>query len=97
MINVCRVQSRVAEGGHDVPYEKIIARYERALNLVKDVVDVCDVCHIYDNSEETPFRIFKKRKNEYYYEECADWMREDIELLTGVTTLVEKELNVIST
>ena len=71
-INVCRVQSRVAEGGHDVPVEKIISRYDRALNLVKDVVAVCDVCHIYDNSEEKPFRIFKKRKNECYYQECAD-------------------------
>ena len=50
-INVWRVQSRVAEGGHDVPREKIISRYEKALKLVKDVVDVSDVCHIYDNSE----------------------------------------------
>ena len=27
-INICRVKSRVAEGGHDVPREKIISRYE---------------------------------------------------------------------
>ena len=92
-INIGRVQSRVAEGGHDVPVDKIISRYDRALNLVKDVVAVCDVCHIYDNSEEKPFRIFKKRKNECFYQECSDWMREDIELLTGVLSMSPKSLN----
>lgn len=35
MINVQRVKSRVQSGGHDVPEEKIIARYDRALDLVK--------------------------------------------------------------
>ena len=29
-INVCMVKSRVDEGGHDVPEEKIISRYEKA-------------------------------------------------------------------
>ena len=92
-INVCRVRSRVAEGGHDVPRDKIITRYERALSLVKEVVKVSDVCHIYDNSEEIPFRIFKKRKSEYYYEECEDWLFEDIELLTGITDMAPYSLN----
>lgn len=92
-INVHRVKARVAEGGHDVPTDKIISRYERALHLVKDVVAVSDICHIYDNSEETPFRIFKKRKNDYFYQECDDWLREDIELLTGITCLHQEQLN----
>ncbi len=64
MINIFRVRTRVAVGGHDVPEDKIISRYDRALMLVRDVVDVCDICHIYDNSEERPFRIYKKRKEE---------------------------------
>ena len=45
-INIWRVKSRVESGGHDVPEEKIISRYDRALGLVKDVVRVCDVCHM---------------------------------------------------
>lgn len=92
-INVYRVKSRVAEGGHDVPKEKIIKRYDRAMKLVKDVVAVSDVCHIYDNSEATPFRIFKKRKDDYFYQECEDWLREDIELLTGVSNMATTDLN----
>ena len=92
-INVCRVRSRVAEGGHDVPRDKIVQRYERALALVKDVVAVCDICHVYDNSEERPLRIFKKRKGVYFYQECDDWYQEDIALLTGVSEMTAADLN----
>lgn len=92
-INIFRVKSRVEEGGHDVPEEKIISRYEKALNLVKEVVAVCDICHIYDNSEEKPFRIFKKRKDICFYQECEDWLYEDIELLTGITDMAQIRLN----
>lgn len=62
MINVFRVQTRVEVGGHDVPEEKSISRYDRALELMKDVVSICDICHIYDNSEARPYRIYKKGK-----------------------------------
>jgi predicted ABC-type ATPase len=93
MINVYRVKSRVESGGHDVPADKIISRYDRALELVKDLVNVCDICHIYDNSEEKPFRILKKRKECFYYDECEDWYLEDIQALTGVIKSEKKELN----
>ena len=33
----------------------------RALKLVRQLVPVCDVYHIYDNSEDFLFHIFKKR------------------------------------
>lgn len=92
-INIYRIKSRVESGGHNVPEDKIISRYERALNLVKDVVGVSDICHIYDNSEEKPFRIFKKRKEEYCYDECEDWYEEDIKLLTNVQNVKRKNLN----
>lgn len=36
-INVARLATRVSAGGHDVPAEKIIARYDRALDLVKEL------------------------------------------------------------
>ena len=93
MINVLRVTSRVEAGGHDVPEEKIITRYDRALCLVKDLVQICDVCHIYDNSGNKPFRIFKKRKEQIYFDECVDWYREDIEVLTGVNSMEKRHLN----
>ena len=93
MINVLRVKSRVEAGGHDVPKEKIISRYDRALALVKELIKVCDICHIYDNSSNKPFRKFKKRKEELFYDECDDWYFEDIEALTGKKNMKKKNLN----
>lgn len=93
IINVFRIKTRVATGGHDVPEEKIVGRYYRALALVKELLKICDICHIYDNSEATPFRIFKQRKDECFYDECLDWSYDDIKVLTGIKNAVKKDLN----
>ena len=93
MINVLRVKSRVEAGGHDVPKEKIVTRYDRALDLVRELVILCDICHIYDNSGSKPFRIFKKRKEQVYFDECVDWYFEDIRALTGISDMERKNLN----
>ena len=93
-INVGRVLSRVCAGGHDVPEEKIIARYYRALQLIPDLIPLCDVCHIYDNSMSKPYRIFKKRKDEYWY--CSKkgfWCKKDIVELTGIQSVKKASLN----
>lgn len=71
-INVYRVESRKAMGGHGVPEDKIRSRYKKALDLIPELVDICDVMHIYDNSH-MPFRIFKKRKDEYFFWENEFW------------------------
>ena len=95
MINVFRVYNRVLSGGHDVPKDKIISRYDRALALVGEVVAVSDICHIYDNSSDRPFRIFKKRKTENFYEENMDWKLTNIQSLTNVKAMVSKLLNIL--
>lgn len=92
-INVYRVKTRVMSGGHDVPEDKIYKRFWRAMKLVPRIVNVSDICHIYDNSEEEAFRIFKKRKDAFFYDECDDWHVEDIRLLTGIENMEHKNLN----
>ena len=82
-INIARVEAREALGGHGVPEEKIRQRYERALKLIPQLVEVCDVFHLYDNTK-IPFRIFKKRKERYYRWSNKYWSDTDIEMLTGV-------------
>lgn len=93
MINVFRVKARVEVGGHDVPEDKIISRFDKALALVHEVVSVCDICHIYDNSEDRPYRIYKKRKEQSFYDECDDWAKEDILLLTQDKNVKKENLN----
>lgn len=57
---------------------------QKAIKLIPELVKVCDVLHIYDNST-LPFRIFKKRKTEYFYWQNEDWSKEKIQQLTGIT------------
>lgn len=96
-INVVRVNARVASGGHNVPEEKVRKRYEKALRLIPQLISVCDVFHLYDNTE-IPFRIFKKRKDACYRWTNYYWDNEAIEKLTGITEYTDglKYLNVFT-
>ncbi len=82
-INVARVNAREALGGHGVPEDKVRSRYKKALRLLPQLVEVCDILHIYDNTKE-PFRIFKKRKELYFRWANQYWDDNNIRDLTGV-------------
>lgn len=49
-INVERVLNRARNGGHNVPSEKVVARYKRAMALIPQLFKVCDELYVYDNS-----------------------------------------------
>lgn len=90
-INVIRVRVREKSGGHGVPEDKIRVRYDRALALIPRLVPLCDILHIYDNTE-MPFRIFKKRKDMYFKWENDYWDTESIIQLTGITDYTSTRL-----
>ncbi|MGL4483463.1 MAG: zeta toxin family protein [Anaerovoracaceae bacterium] len=85
-INVCRIATRVSVGGHDVPRDKIVSRYSKALALIPEFLQICDICHIYDNSE-IPFRIYKKGLNSHQIWGNELWSEEQIRTLVGVNKL----------
>lgn len=85
---------RVLSGGHDVPEDKIISRYDKALNLIPELVSVSDICNIYDNTMQ-PYRIFKKRKDKYFYDDGSEfWKKENIDMLTNIANAEFKNLNI---
>jgi predicted ABC-type ATPase len=49
-INVRRVENRVSRGGHDVPHERIVARYWRTLELLPYAALVARRTVLFDNS-----------------------------------------------
>jgi predicted ABC-type ATPase len=49
-INISRICHRVKMGGHNVPEDKIISRYDRSLNLLMDAVQSTNRAYIFDNS-----------------------------------------------
>jgi predicted ABC-type ATPase len=80
-INNARVKSRVLEGGHDVPINKIYKRYEKALKLIPELVKVCDKLLIYDNSE-MPVMLFEKLYHKQSYFPAKLWSENQIKKLT---------------
>lgn len=59
--NVERVRMRVAKGGHDVPRDRIIARYGRSLDQLPWFLEQADQATIFDNSEASPQLVGRKR------------------------------------
>ena len=51
-INVARVKAWVDRGGHDVPVEKIVSRYDRSLNLLLEAVKHSNRVYVFDNSRQ---------------------------------------------
>ncbi|MDD4019338.1 MAG: zeta toxin family protein [Kiritimatiellae bacterium] len=45
-----RVALRVTQGGHGVPDEKIVERYEKSLALLKDAIALSDRAYLFDNT-----------------------------------------------
>ena len=79
-INIVRVKSRVLEGGHDVPKNKIRNRYLKALKLLPKLIEVCDIIFIYDNSI-MPSLIFKKDESGSDYFPTEIWTIKKLEKL----------------
>ncbi len=51
-LSLQRVTQRVQAGGHDVPTDKIMARYDRVMTLLPHALQVADRALIYDNSDD---------------------------------------------
>jgi len=56
-LNVFRVKSRVSNGGHDVPVDKIRSRYKNSLENIPALIALCDRIRIVDNTYD-PFIIY---------------------------------------
>ena len=81
-VNVARVETRVASGGHDVEKNKIIERYYKSLANIPALMHLCDIMHIYDNTCNT-FRIVRKHKDDIRLFPNEFWPMEKIEALIG--------------
>ncbi len=53
-LNVIRVEDRIKSGGHSVPPEKIVPRYERCLALAQDALRAAHRAFVFDTSGEEP-------------------------------------------
>jgi predicted ABC-type ATPase len=67
-----RVAMRVLQGGHDVPPDKVQARYPRSLANLKRAMAVLPFVWVYDNSDlQQPFRKVAEIENGTIVKTCA--------------------------
>lgn len=76
-INVLRVADRVELGGHDVPREDILRRYDRSLANLNKAVKIVDKLILYDNSTAAGHQILatiESYKTAIYVTEFPSWV-----------------------
>ena len=57
-LSEARVVQRVLVGGHDVPHEKLVARFPRTLANAREALRLADAAELFDNSDaEQPYRL----------------------------------------
>jgi predicted ABC-type ATPase len=72
--NVLRVMNRVMDGGHDVPVQKILERYDRSLKLLPLAIEVSTAISLIDNTNY-PIEIAKGGDGLIYpiIDACPGW------------------------
>ena len=77
-INVARVESRVAKGGHPVSRDLIVSRYHRSLGLLPDAARVATRAFVFDNSTSgsAPALVAEADGGtlEFYAERVPEWI-----------------------
>lgn len=61
-MNVERVKSRVVQGGHGVPEDKIVQRYQRSMDNLYPAMTIADSVYLFDNSYQT-VSFFARKEN----------------------------------
>ncbi len=78
-INIGRVQARTEKGGHNVPEELIISRYNKALNNLYQAVKLSDRAFLIDNSGQVHELIAEYNRAinrlDIYSEEIPEWLQ----------------------
>ena len=75
-INIKRVEGRVAAGGHDVPTNKIVDRYDKTMNNLYNAVKISYRAYLFDNSGASTVKIAEKDKDGmiHFEESVPEWV-----------------------
>jgi predicted ABC-type ATPase len=76
-MNVLRVADRVELGGHDVPIDDILRRYDRSLANLNKAAKIVDRLILYDNSTAAGHQILatiERNKTVIYVPELPSWV-----------------------
>lgn len=71
--SIDRVAERVARGGHDVPQEDIVRRYERSLENLPSAIEKADKTTLYDNSGRRTEIVGHLDKEAFRFRDPPEW------------------------
>lgn len=95
-INVARVRTRVQQGGHDVPEDKIRSRYKRSISFLPQMIVAADEVMVFDNSSDNiePKLLFQKfiEGEEGSDPQMIAWRVEDDDITEWVITYLIRPL-----
>jgi predicted ABC-type ATPase len=73
-----RVAMRVSQGGHDVPTDKLAARFPRTMTNLKQAIRGLPCVFVFDNDDlGTPFRllaVFENGRKKFLAKSIPDWL-----------------------
>jgi predicted ABC-type ATPase len=75
--NIQRVRSRVKLGGHDVPVDDILRRYDRSLTNLAKAAKIVDLLTIYDNSTNAGHQLIatvESGNTTIHVQELPEWL-----------------------
>ncbi|MCC7422298.1 MAG: AAA family ATPase [Planctomycetaceae bacterium] len=89
VLNVERVRGRADRGGHDVPPEKVVKRYTRAIALLPEAVRHSTRAFFFDNSGNEPIWLAERDSNgtlqlKVDESQLPEWFRHSVLADTGV-------------
>lgn len=75
-INIKRIEGRVAAGGHNVPTDKVVDRYDRTMKNLYSALKISYRAYIFDNSGASTVKIAEKDKDGtiYFAERVPEWV-----------------------
>ena len=99
-LSVARVQRRVQMGGHGVPAETIIRRYQNSLNNLPTILSLVDFGIVLDNSYNVPYRPIFMVYDGYVvnFSKCPEYLQnihDDITKQFNEKSIQDVELNVL--
>jgi predicted ABC-type ATPase/nucleoside phosphorylase len=70
---------RIIEGGRDVPQGNVISEYEKNMQIMFDVIELCDEATVYDNSSTSSKykEVFHKSDNQYFCFIDSSWLNQN--------------------
>ena len=77
-INIQRVRERAQAGGHDVPEDKIVSRYQKSLHNLAQLVRIAHHTRIVDNSGDLPALICEVHGSAVTIYDSPHWTKKEI-------------------